>query len=317
MIRNTMLLRFFALGICFQLFRDVRVMAVTSSATWLFPSSDGMILNFIDTFVLQWESNYADPWMQMWCQNGTSGNNVVLGSNFQVDRSGTYPYVLKNDNPLQTDFPVACHAQLATADTGGGIDSPFGVTFISIPAIQSADAKTFSLASVSASTTTTPVTSTTSSTSASKSSIAAASSSSSSRSATTTPPSPTPAPSSSPTSSLPLNTSPALSISPENTPQPTGGLGDPGDDSEPSSQLSTTVKIGIGIGVGIVVVAVLGIAIWLIMRKRSAAKKSATEEPSIPELASNRWHGHEMDAPHGYQELDVKSHQRWVHEMPA
>jgi hypothetical protein len=59
--------------------RDSGVLAQTSTASWLFPITDGLIINYIDTVVLQWTSNYATPFMQMWCQNGTAGNNVVQG----------------------------------------------------------------------------------------------------------------------------------------------------------------------------------------------------------------------------------------------
>ena len=66
--------------------RDVGAFAQTSTATWLFPVTDGLIINYIDTVVLQWDSNYATPFMQMWCQNGTPGNNVVQG---QLDTIGS------------------------------------------------------------------------------------------------------------------------------------------------------------------------------------------------------------------------------------
>jgi hypothetical protein len=59
--------------------QDSGVLAQTSSASRLFPVSDGMIINYIDTIVLQWRSNYANPWMQMWCQNGS---NDVLGESY-------------------------------------------------------------------------------------------------------------------------------------------------------------------------------------------------------------------------------------------
>ena len=50
-----------------------------STANWLFPLEDGLTINTIDKIFQQWESNYAEAWLNMWCQNGTAGNNVVLG----------------------------------------------------------------------------------------------------------------------------------------------------------------------------------------------------------------------------------------------
>ncbi|KAL2068157.1 hypothetical protein VTL71DRAFT_16255 [Oculimacula yallundae] len=113
-----------------------------STANWLFPLDDGFTINNIDTIVLQWKSNYATAWLNMWCQNGTAGNNVVLGSQFQVDSTGTYGYVLAKDAPSLKALPVACHAQLATEANGAGIDGPVGITWISSSV---RIAKTFSL----------------------------------------------------------------------------------------------------------------------------------------------------------------------------
>ena len=58
-----------------------RAAAQTSSAAWQFPvlENDGMTVNYIDTIVLQWTSNYPTAWLNFWCQNGTTGNNVTLG----------------------------------------------------------------------------------------------------------------------------------------------------------------------------------------------------------------------------------------------
>ncbi|KAH7393405.1 hypothetical protein BKA64DRAFT_86545 [Cadophora sp. MPI-SDFR-AT-0126] len=67
----------------------------------------------------------------MWCQNGTAGNNVVLGSQLQVDSTGRYGYVIADDFPAQKDFPVACHAQLAVEANGAGTDGPVGITWTS------------------------------------------------------------------------------------------------------------------------------------------------------------------------------------------
>lgn len=63
------------------LLRTEGIWAQTSSANWLFPVQDGTTINNVDKIFLQWTSNYADAWLNMWCQNGTGviGNNVVLG----------------------------------------------------------------------------------------------------------------------------------------------------------------------------------------------------------------------------------------------
>jgi hypothetical protein len=56
------------------------VQAQTSSASWQFPVEDGLIINLIDTIVLQWTSNFDAAYLEMWCQNnGQVGNDVVLG----------------------------------------------------------------------------------------------------------------------------------------------------------------------------------------------------------------------------------------------
>ena len=147
----------------------------------------------------------------MWCQNGTTGDNVVsgkldninsptslfhgtdftaVGGQFQVQPSGAFPYIMFTEDPTQAVFPVACHAQLVADQPNGGIgtDDPVGVTFTSE---QNVAAKTFSL--------------TTSTTSSSSSSITSSSSSTSVGSSSTTlpisPTSPSNAPVTSPTAS--------------------------------------------------------------------------------------------------------------------
>jgi len=52
-------------------------LAKTSSATFQFPIEDGLIVKTIDTVVLQWTSNYAAAWMEMWCESPAGG--VVIG----------------------------------------------------------------------------------------------------------------------------------------------------------------------------------------------------------------------------------------------
>jgi hypothetical protein len=53
-----------------------------STATWLFPLEDGFTINYIDTVVLQWESNYDDAFLNMWCQIDGPGSNISLGWSF-------------------------------------------------------------------------------------------------------------------------------------------------------------------------------------------------------------------------------------------
>lgn len=59
--------------------QQLLVSAQTSSGSFQFPVEDKLTINFIDTIVLQWTSNYLEAYLLMWCQNGTTGNNVVLG----------------------------------------------------------------------------------------------------------------------------------------------------------------------------------------------------------------------------------------------
>jgi hypothetical protein len=60
--------------------RDCGAFAQTSSASWIFPVQNGLIVNNIDAVVLQWTSNYESAWVNMWCQlNDSIGNDVKLG----------------------------------------------------------------------------------------------------------------------------------------------------------------------------------------------------------------------------------------------
>ncbi|KAE8447428.1 hypothetical protein EG329_010842 [Mollisiaceae sp. DMI_Dod_QoI] len=146
----------FLFAIFFLGIQPLGVEAQTSSASFQFPIQDGLTINLIDTIILQWTSNYDEAYLLMWCQNGTAGNNVVLGSSFQVQPVGSFGYVLSKNDPSQSAFPVACHAQLLPTPAGSGVDSPVGITFTSSPGLQ---AKTVSLAT--SSTSQTPVTTST------------------------------------------------------------------------------------------------------------------------------------------------------------
>jgi hypothetical protein len=82
-------------------------------------------------------------------------SGISSGSAFSVEPSGEYGYVISRDDPTQTTFPVACHANLANAADGSGVDDPVGVTFTSQNNVA---AQTFSLITTNAATST-PVTS--------------------------------------------------------------------------------------------------------------------------------------------------------------
>lgn len=51
----------------------------TALVSWQYPNVDGITINYIDEIFLQWTSNFPTAVLEMWCQNGTAGNNVVLG----------------------------------------------------------------------------------------------------------------------------------------------------------------------------------------------------------------------------------------------
>ena len=55
------------------------VYAQKSTARWLFPLEESFTVNFIDTVVLQWTSNYDEAWLLMWCQIDGPGPDVSLG----------------------------------------------------------------------------------------------------------------------------------------------------------------------------------------------------------------------------------------------
>ena len=240
-----------------------RVLAQTSTATWQFPLKDGLTINFIDTVVLQWASNYNTAWMNVWCQNGSIGNNVVLGkyfpsfllllgdiiltdtlplgSQFQVQPSGSFPYIMFTEDPTQATFPVACHAQLVADDPNGnvGTDDPVGVTFTSNTKLE---AKTFS-----SSTSSTSSSSTISSLSSISSFSFIISSSSSSQS---------------------------LTSSTTFIPSPTAGT----NAGNNNARLSGVVKAGIGIGATVGVMAILGAIAFMFWRKRKAATREWAAE---------------------------------------
>ena len=58
--------------------RESHVLA-QSTASWIFPLIDHTTIIVIDTIFLQWTSNYEEAYLNMWCQNGSTGPNVVLG----------------------------------------------------------------------------------------------------------------------------------------------------------------------------------------------------------------------------------------------
>ena len=87
---------------------------------------------------------------------------VLVGSQFQVQPSGAFPYIMFTEDPTQANFPVACHAQLvADSPNGSGVDDPVGVTFTSNEKVA---AKTFSSSTSSTSSSSSSITSSSSST---------------------------------------------------------------------------------------------------------------------------------------------------------
>jgi hypothetical protein len=63
------------------------VSAQSSSATWQYPSADGLVVNSIDTLVLQWASNYNEAWMQIFCNNNGA---EILGQSASPDIFAIY-----------------------------------------------------------------------------------------------------------------------------------------------------------------------------------------------------------------------------------
>ena len=56
------------------------VQAQTSSGSWQFPVEDGLMINVIDTIVLQWTSNFVTASLDMWCEvDAQAGNIFALG----------------------------------------------------------------------------------------------------------------------------------------------------------------------------------------------------------------------------------------------
>lgn len=83
-------------------------------------------------------------WGSVWYKKPLTDRVSFSGSQFQVDSTGSYGYVMADDFPAQKDFPVACHAQLAVEANGAGTDGPVGITWTSQVARA---AKTLSLTS--------------------------------------------------------------------------------------------------------------------------------------------------------------------------
>ena len=109
-------------------------------------------------------------------------------------------------------------------------------------------------------------------------------------------------PSTSPTSTIPSNTTP---------PSSTGT----GSKSTPLSGISSGAKAGIGIGFAVGVIGIAGAVAWLFWRKRSAARKSYGW-PGMSELEDDLGK-HELAAPHGQQELEVRTDKPRIYEMAA
>jgi hypothetical protein len=68
--------------------RNHLVAAQTSTATWYFPPG-GLTVNYIDTVVFEWTSNYDAAWLNLWCQDGAVvGNEVHLGQSTSLSSIG-------------------------------------------------------------------------------------------------------------------------------------------------------------------------------------------------------------------------------------
>ncbi|KAH6677562.1 hypothetical protein B0J14DRAFT_651459 [Halenospora varia] len=115
-----------------------------SAAIWRYPLVENFTVDWVDTVMLQWDSNFAnEAYLLMWCQLDGPGPAVNIGSQLRVLPSGVFPYIFFSQNQDQKNFPVACHAQLAVTIYGQGFDDPVGITFTSQT---NRKAQTFSMA---------------------------------------------------------------------------------------------------------------------------------------------------------------------------
>ncbi|OAF54436.1 hypothetical protein VC83_09243 [Pseudogymnoascus destructans] len=169
-------------------------------AVWKTPvKGENLEANTIDSVLLDWTSTLPTTILRMWCQNKTDANNLVLASSFFVDSKGPFEYVMEQYLQDKTEFPLACHAELAEKPVGGGTDCPAAIVWSSNAAEA---AKTVSQTKAASTVTITP-------------------------SANSTPPgqTPTPTPTPTPSSTPPSTTDSTTSDSPSKPPTPTSSTG--------------------------------------------------------------------------------------------
>ncbi|OBT93440.2 hypothetical protein VE01_08683 [Pseudogymnoascus verrucosus] len=112
---------------------DIRYAGVQAQkAVWKTPvKGENLEANTIDSVLLDWTSTLPTTILRMWCQNKTDVNNLVLASSFFVDSNGPFEYVMEEYLQDKTEFPLACHAELAENPVGGGTDCPAAIVWSS------------------------------------------------------------------------------------------------------------------------------------------------------------------------------------------
>ena len=202
------------------------------------------------------------------------------GSELRVQPNGSFSYVMFSQNPAQSEFPVACHAQLAVEPKGKGIDGPVGITFTSRTGIE---ARTFSSERSTSSQTKS------SSSSSTSSPAVSATDSSSSRDSST--------------SATSLTSPTELQARPSNT--------SVSESASAQQSISTGAKAGIGVGAGAVVL-LLVVLLFFFFKKRRASSGTGTAQVD-PDLSygNPRYGRHELeDETRRVHELDSESARR-------
>ncbi|KFY21694.1 hypothetical protein V493_07193 [Pseudogymnoascus sp. VKM F-4281 (FW-2241)] len=112
---------------------DIRYVGVhAQKAVWKTPvKGEGLKPNTIDTVLLDWTSTLPTTILRMWCQNKTDANNLFLASSFYVESNGPFEYIMEDFLQDNTEFPLACHAELAEKPVGAGTDCPAAIVWSS------------------------------------------------------------------------------------------------------------------------------------------------------------------------------------------
>lgn len=256
----------------------------TSTVSWLYPIQDHITINFIDTIVWQWTSDYSVAYFLLWCQINGPGENVQLGSKFQVQPNGSYPYVMFSQNPTQKKFPVACHALLSDEPDGRrGYDSPVGITWTSQASVA---AKTFSLEQRQNEETS----SRGESTGTTRGSSSQTGSASVGRSIT---------PATSVTSTLPTSSTTSDSNSATSSGKPS----------------TLTLGLSIGISITIFILAIVVLFFFLRRRKKARSQEASTDTAGVARAASGygsaRFGRHELeDEPRRLHEMEAREREK-------